>query len=91
VSDVRWRYDLCESWFAVCAWSKCSAVYRYASTRVNRGATQIGVASPARESDDMVVAKCGRSICGFSQCSVVLHCGLRHGFDKWCMVFMHKR
>ena len=50
--------------FAACAWRKCSAVYIYASTRVNGGATPTGVASPARESNDMVDTKCGQ-LCAF--------------------------
>jgi len=61
-------------------WRKCYTVYRSTSTRVNGGATLVGVASLARESDDMVAAKCKCSICGFSQYSVVLGHGLHHGF-----------
>jgi len=30
MSDVRWKFDLCESWFATSAWRKCSAAYRSA-------------------------------------------------------------
>jgi len=59
---------MCESWFAACAWRKCSTIYISVSTRVNGGATPEGVASLAKELDDMVAVKCGRSICGFSQC-----------------------
>jgi len=82
---------LCESQFAACAWRKCSTVYRSASTRVNEGVMPasimpIGVASPARESDDMVAAKFRCSIYVFWQCYVVL----RHGFNKGCIVFMHE-
>ena len=65
-------------------------VYRFASTRVNGGATLVGVASPAKESNDKVDAKCRCSICGFLQCSMVLYRGLRHSSDKGCMVFMHE-
>jgi len=59
VSDVRWRFE-CESQFATCAWRKCYTVYRSASTRVNGGVTSAcvtstGVASPARELNDMVI------------------------------------
>ena len=72
-----------------CAWKKCSAIYKSASTRVDRGSTLAGVASPTRESDDTVATKCKRLICGFLQCSVVLHCGLRYGSKEGCMVFMH--
>jgi len=86
---------LCESRFAACAWRKCFTVYRYASMRVNGGATSAnitstGVASLARESNGTVAAKCGCSICGFSQGSVVLHHGLRHCSDERCMEFMRK-
>jgi len=27
MSDVRWRFDLCESRFVTCAWRKCSTTY----------------------------------------------------------------
>jgi len=73
---------MCESQFMACAWRKCSTVYKFASIRINEGATLVGVASPARESNDTTTTKCGCLIYGFSQCSVVLHRGLQHGSDK---------
>jgi len=61
--------------------------------RVNGGVTSpgvmsTGVASPTRESNGTVAAKCRCSICSFSQGSVVLHHGLRHCSDEGCMMFM---
>jgi len=56
--------------------------------KVNGGATPIGVASSAWESNDTVATKCGRLNCGFSQCYMVLRHGLRHRWDEGCMVFM---
>jgi len=63
--------------------------------KVNSGSTSAGVmstsvVSPKRELNGTVVAKYKCSICGFSQGSVVLHRGLRHGSDEGCMVFMRK-
>jgi len=95
VSNVWWRSDLCESQFAAWVWRKCYAVYRSDSTRVNGGAMSTGVtstcvASLVRESNGTVVAKCRCSICDFLQGSMVLHRGLRHGFDEGCMLFMRE-
>jgi len=47
-----------------------------------------GLASPVKESNNMVAGKCGHSICGFSQGSLVLHRGLRHCSNEGCMIFM---
>jgi len=49
-----------------------------------------GNASPAREPTDMATTKCGRLIYVFSQCPMVLRCGLQYGSDEGCMVFMHE-
>jgi len=62
-------------------------VYKYASTRVNGGATSTVVASSTKESNDTVAAKCRCSICGFRNVLwfCVVGCDMVPAKGVWCL------
>ena len=81
-----WKFDVQWWSFARCFFGGRKSWCHSGSTWA--GVASMSVTSPARESNDTVATKCERLICGFSQGSMILRSGLRHGSNEGFMVFI---